>query len=475
MPAATPQRFTRESLLRAPAPAVYDWHARPGAFERLAPPWQALRIVEQSGGIDAGGRVVFDARFGPLTRRWVAVLRDAVPGECFTDEQLRGPFASWVHTHRFVADGEGTSRLVDEIAYRLPFGAAGAALGGALAERELARLFRFRHRRTRDDLTRHAAYVDRPRLVVAMSGASGLVGGALAPLLTTGGHTVKRLVRRAARPGSGEIAWYPARGALDPTALEGCDAIVHLAGENIGAARWTAPRKAAIRDSRVASTRLLCEALARMARPPGVLVAASAIGWYGASDDDRACDEQAPPGTGFLADLTQAWEAALEPARTAGIRIVALRLGVVIAAQGGALAKMLPAFRTGLGGPIGGGRQWVSWIALDDLVGIAHAALFEESWSGPINAVSPQAVRQAELAATLGRVLRRPAVLPLPAFAVRALFGEMGQELLLDGARVEPRRLLDAGFPFLHARLEDALRYELGREAAEVSTSAGVT
>ncbi len=463
MPASTTQRFTHESALRAPARAVFDWHARPGAFERLAPPWQPLQIVESSGGIGDGGRVVFDARFGPLSRRWVAVHRDVVPGERFTDEQLSGPFASWVHTHRFLEQGEGTSRLVDEVEYRLPFGAPAAALGGALAEREIARLFRFRHRRTRDDLARHTAYVDRPRLVVAMSGASGLVGGALAPFLTTGGHTVRRLVRRAARPGSGEIAWDPAGRVLDPAVLEGCDAVVHLAGENIGAARWTAARKAAIRESRVASTRLLCEALARMARPPRVLVAASAIGWYGARDDDRGLDEQGPAGTGFLADLTQAWEAALEPARAAGIRVVALRIGVVIAAQGGALAKMLPAFRAGLGGPIGGGRQWVSWIALDDLVGIAHAALFEESWNGPINAVSPQAVRQSELARTLGRVLRRPALLPLPAFAVRALFGEMGQELLLDGARIEPRRLLDAGFPFLHAALEEALRFDLGR------------
>jgi hypothetical protein len=463
MPSSATQRFIKESVLSAPARAVYDWHARPGAFERLAPPWQALRTVERSGGIANGGRVVFDSRFGPITRRWEAVHRDAVPGERFTDEQLRGPFASWVHTHRFVVEGEHASRLVDEIEYRLPLGAPGAALGGAFAEREIARLFRFRHRRTRDDLARHAAYAGHPRLMVAMSGASGLVGRALAPFLTTGGHAVRPLVRRAAAPGSGEIAWDPARGELDAAALEGCDAVVHLAGENIGAARWTPARKEAIRESRVASTRLLCEALARMARPPRVLVAASAVGWYGASDDERGLDEEAPPGHGFLAELTGAWEAALEPARAAGIRVVALRIGVVIAAQGGALAKMLPAFKAGLGGPIGGGKQWVSWIALDDLVGVAHAALFEESWSGPVNAVSPQAVRQAELARTLGRVLRRPALLPLPAFAVRSLFGEMGQELLLDGARIVPGRLAAAGFPFLHASLEQALRVELGR------------
>jgi hypothetical protein len=465
MPTTAMHRFVQESALSAPARAVYEWHARPGAFERLAPPWQALRVVERCGGIEDGGRLVFDARFGPFTRRWVAVHRDVVPGERFTDEQVRGPFAAWIHTHRFVPAGEAASRLVDEVEYRLPFGAAGAALGGAFAEREIARLFRFRHRRTSDDLARHAAYAARPRLTVAMSGASGLVGGALAPFLATGGHAVRPLVRRAAAPGSGEIAWDPARGTIDAAALEGCDAVVHLAGENIGAGRWTPARKAAIRESRVASTRLLCETLARCARPPRVLVAASAVGWYGASGGDDARDETAPAGSGFLAELTRAWEAALEPARAAGIRVVALRTGVVLAAQGGALAKMLPAFRAGAGGPIGSGRQWMSWIALDDLVGIAHAALFEESWSGPVNAVSPEPVRQAELARTLGRVLRRPALLPLPAFAVRALFGEMGQALLLDGARIVPGRLAAAGFPYLAPRLEQALRSELGREA----------
>jgi hypothetical protein len=465
MAAAAIQRFRKESTLSVPARAAYAWHERPGAFERLAPPWQELCVVDRAGGIEDGGRLVFDVRFGPFTRRWEALHRDAVRGERFTDEQVRGPFSRWIHTHRFVPEGERSSRLVDEVEYRLPFGAPGRALGGAFAEREIARLFHFRHRRTRDDLARHEAYAGRPRMNVAMTGASGLVGSALAPFLTTGGHAVRRLVRRTAAPGSNDIMWDPARGTLDAAGLAGCDAVVHLAGENIGARRWSAARKEALRASRVASTRLLCETLARLATPPRVLVAASAIGWYGSREDDEAADERTPAGTGFLAELTHAWEAALAPARAAGIRVVSLRIGVVLAARGGALAKMLPAFRAGVGGPIGSGRQWMSWIALDDLVGIAHAALYEDSWSGPINAVAPQPVRQAELARTLGRVLRRPASLPLPEVAVRALFGEMGQELLLAGARVAPGRLAAAGFPFLYPDLEGALRSELGREA----------
>lgn len=459
------RRFVADSTLPASARDVYEWHARPGAFERLAPPWQRIEVVSREGGIEDRGRVVFDARFGPLNRRWVAAHRDAVPGEGFVDEQLEGPFAAWVHTHRFLPLEEGTSRLVDEIVYRLPFGALGDAFGGATAKRELERLFRFRHRRTREDLLQHARYAERPRLTVAVTGAGGLIGSALSSFLTTGGHCVLRLVR-GAPTAADAVSWDPRRGTIDAAALEGIDALVHLAGENIGAGRWTPARKESIRRSRVEGTRLVAETVARLARPPKVVLSASAIGWYGAQADDPPRGEDAAPGTGFLAELCRDWEAAMEPARAAGLRVVTPRIGVVVSARGGALAKMLPAFRAGLGGPVGSGRQWVSWIALDDLVGILHAALFERGISGPVNAVSPEPVTNRELTRTLARVLRRPAVLPLPAAAVRAIFGEMGEELLLSSAKIEPRRLVEAGYPFLRPSLEEALRVELGREVA---------
>jgi uncharacterized protein (TIGR01777 family) len=329
-----------------------------------------------------------------------------------------------------------------------------------MLRRDLARLFAFRHRRTAQDLARHGRFAAPRHLRIALTGSSGLVGGSLRAYLSGAGHEVLPMVRRDAGPG--EIAWNPAAGTLDAGALEGLDGVVHLAGENISSSRWTAEAKARIRTSRVDGTRLLCEGLAKLKRPPRVLVSASAIGWYG-DCGDSAVDETALPGRGFLPEVCAGWEGATDAAREAGIRVVNLRIGVVLAAKGGALARMLTPFRLGMGGPVGGGRQVMSWIALDDLLGVIEAALSDSRLSGPVNATSPNPVTQAQFAKTLGSVLRRPAVAPLPAGVVRLVFGEMGQTLLLEGARVLPSRLVDAGFPFLTPELEGALRAELGR------------
>jgi uncharacterized protein len=298
---------------------------------------------------------------------------------------------------------------------------------------------------------------------VAVTGASGLVGSALAPALASAGHRVLRLVRSVATPAAAArvARWDPESGALDSSALAGVDAVVHLAGESVAGGRWTEARKRRIRSSRVDATRGLAQSLARLAPPPRVLVSASAVGYYG----DRGAEilrEQSAPGTGFLAEVCREWEAATEPAERARIRVVQLRIGMVVARRGGALAAMLTPFRLGAGGPVGSGAQWVSWIALDDLVGAILHALETESLAGAVNAVAPEPVQNRELARTLGRVLRRPAILPLPAFAARLLLGQMADELLLASARVEPARLQATGFTFGHPTLEDALRHELG-------------
>ncbi|OLC56747.1 MAG: TIGR01777 family protein [Candidatus Rokubacteria bacterium 13_1_40CM_4_69_39] len=300
---------------------------------------------------------------------------------------------------------------------------------------------------------------------VAVTGASGLVGSALVTGLTSAGHRVVRVVRGA---GAASVAgqrlarWDPESGALEPSALAGADAVVHLAGESVAGGRWTEAKKRRIRSTRVDVTRRLAEALPRLERPPRLLVSASAVGYYG----DRGSEilrEDSSPGPGFLAEVCREWEAATDPAARAGIRVVRLRIGMVLSRRGGALGAMLTPFRLGAGGPVGSGVQWVSWIAIDDLVGAILHALATESLAGPVNAVAPEPVTNRELARTLGRVLRRPALLPLPAVAARLLFGQMADELLLASARVEPARLRATGFTFRHARLEDALRHELGR------------
>lgn len=297
---------------------------------------------------------------------------------------------------------------------------------------------------------------------IAITGASGLVGTRLGTVLDAAGHRVLRLVRRQPADGAGEVFWNPATGEIDAAALEGVDAVVHLSGENLAAGRWNAARKAAILNSRVDATRLISRTLARLERIPRVLLSTSAVGWYG-DTGQKVVDEAAPHGDGFLAEVCQAWESAADPAREAGIRVVHPRIGMVLAAGGGALSKLRLPFSLGLGGPIGSGRQYMSWIALEDLMGVFQAALSEESLRGPLNAVAPGAVTNQVFVRTLGRVMRRPAVFPLPSAVVSLLFGEMGRAMLLEGQHVAPGKLQALGFEYRFPVLEEALRFELGR------------
>lgn len=311
----------------------------------------------------------------------------------------------------------------------------------------------------RDRVGRYVICERRDGMKVLVTGSTGLIGSALVPFLRAGGHEVVRLARAPLRVEESVVLWDPEAGRIEPSELEGFDAVVHLAGENI-AGRWTTEKRARIRESRIRGTRLLSETLARLERPPTVLVSASAIGYYG-DRGDELLREESPPGRGFLAEVATQWEAATEPAAQRGLRVVLLRFGIVLSPRGGALAQMLPPFRLGLGGPIGSGQQYWSWIAIDDVVRAIQHALLTETLRGPVNVVSPDPVRNREFVRTLGHVLGRPTLLPLPATAVRVLFGQMGEELLLASQRVEPIRLLASGFVFQYPELEGAFRHLL--------------
>lgn len=297
-------------------------------------------------------------------------------------------------------------------------------------------------------------------MIIAVSGSSGLVGSALVVALESRDHLVRRLVRREVVDADREIRWDPAAGQIDAAELNGVDAVVHLAGENIAGGRWTEDFKRRILDSRTQGTRLLAETLAGLDMKPSVVVSASATGYYGNRGDEEV-DELAPSGNGFLAEVCREWEAAAEPIHDAGIRLVKLRIGPVLTPQGGALAKMLPPFRLGVGGVIASGKQWFSWITLDDLASAIVFAVENDSLVGPVNAVTPCPVTNRELTKTLGRVLRRPTIFPMPAFAARLAFGEMADEMLIGGVRVAPHELARAGFPFAYPQLEPALRHLL--------------
>ena len=464
------ETFIRRVHIPAPATEVFHWHARPGAFERLTPPWESVEIIERRGGIENGGRVVLRMGLGLFSRQWIAEHCDYEAGVQFRDVQISGPFTHWEHTHRVEADGREGCMLEDRIEYALPGGSLGRVLGGAWTRQKLERLFTYRHAVTRQDVLAHDTrrnqlnYGGRP-MKVLVSGASGLVGSALIPFLTTGGHSVTRLVRKdGASGGDGEVVWAPAAGTIDQAGLEGFDAIVHLAGENIAAGRWTPERKRRIRDSRVKGTRLLCEALTQCAQPPKVFVGASAIGYYG-DRGDETLNEESGAGEGFLAEVCRDWEAATAGLTDAGIRTALLRVGIVLSPAGGALKKMLLPFQLGLGGVIGAGSQYMSCIALDDVIGVIQYAITSDEVSGPINAVCPEAVTNQEYTRTLGTVLGRPTFFPVPAFAARFVFGEMADTLLLASTRVEPRILLRTGYEFRYPQLENALRHVLGKEA----------
>ncbi|MFT5049846.1 MAG: hypothetical protein ACI8QZ_001239 [Chlamydiales bacterium] len=296
---------------------------------------------------------------------------------------------------------------------------------------------------------------------VLVSGASGLVGQALLKRLANGGRPGTKLVRSSAS--EGEVLWDPASGYIDQASIA-ADAVVHLAGENIADGRWSQSKMKAIRDSRIRGTRLLAESLARLEKPPEVLISASAIGFYG-DRGDEVLTERSPAGSGFLAEVCQEWEASTRAAQDAGIRVVHLRIGVVLARQGGALGKMLLPFKLGLGGRIGNGKQFMSWIALDDLVSAICHAVDDKRLSGPVNASAPFPVTNGDFTRTLGGVLRRPTFAAMPEFAARALIGRMADDLLLASIRVYPQILLYSEFVFGEPRLEGALRATLEKSS----------
>lgn len=288
---------------------------------------------------------------------------------------------------------------------------------------------------------------------IAISGASGLIGNALVPALGASGHEVVRLVRREPQ-GSGELGWDPAAGTIDAAGLAGVDAILNLSGATIGQ-RWTEARRREILDSRVETTSLLARTAAELDPRPSVLVCASGTGIYG-DRGDEILTEESDSGSGFLADVCRAWEAAADPAREAGVRVVNLRQGIVLSRKGGALQRMLTPFKLGAGGRVGSGKQWWSWISMDDLTS-AYAFVLQSDLGGAVNLGSPNPVTNAQFAKALGRALKRPAVMPLPALVVRTMFGEMGDEVLLGSQRALPARLLEAGFDFADPAIDAAL------------------
>ncbi|UVO12121.1 TIGR01777 family oxidoreductase [Mycobacterium sp. SVM_VP21] len=443
------------STVAAPRAEVFAWHERPGAFTRLSPPWQPMNLVSEAHSLRDGTAVL--ALPGGL--RWVAEHQpdgydpparfvDALGGHGLASLPTRATL-SWTHTHEFEDLGDGRTRVIDHVETPIP---------GAL----LRPMFVYRHRQLADDTAAHrrAQQAGLTPLTVAISGATGLVGSALAAFLSTGGHRVIRLVRHAA-DNPDERQWNPDHP--DPDLLTGIDAVIHLAGASI-AGRFTAEHRRQIRDSRIGPTRKLAELVAGTPAGPSVLICASAVGYYGYDRGDDVLTEDAERGDGFLADVVADWEGALTPAEQSGTRVVRVRTGIVQSPRGGTLRLMRPLFAAGLGGRLGSGRQWLPWIGIDDLIDIYHRALWDTGLRGPVNAVAPNPSRNVDYTKALGRVLHRPTALPVPSLGPRLLLGAQGaRELACASQRALPGRLNDAGHPFRMPELEPLLRHLLGR------------
>jgi len=450
--------LTYSSVVSAEPDEVFAWHSRPGAVTRLMPPWQPVRVAREAPSVRDGQAVL--ALPGGL--RWIAGHDPAAydPPRQFADVLLPplGTALRWRHTHMFAPARFGGTVIVDVVSTPVP-------------ARALRPMFGYRHRQLAADLAAHARAREvcpRP-LAIALTGSGGLVGSALAALLTTGGHRVIRLVRRPPRD-DGERRWRP--DDPDPELLAGADAVIHLAGAPIGG-RFTPERKREILASRTGPTRALATLAARSPGRLRAFVTASAVGFYGADRGDETLTEDTGRGDGFLADVAAAWEEAAAPAAAAGIRTVQVRTGIVQTPRGGPLRLLFPLFEAGLGGPLGGGAGWLPWIEIDDLLDIYLRAVTDPALTGPVNAVAPEQARNAEYARALGRVLGRPALIPVPAAGPRLLLGAEGaRELAQASQRVRPGVLVGAGHPFRYPGLTGALRHVLGREPGPAGAGA---
>lgn len=495
--------FERSTEIPCSAAALFRYHAAPGAFGRLSPPFDAGTVVVPLARLADGERAEIDVGLGPLTIRWVARHENVVDPATsadgaggFVDVMERGPFASWRHEHIFeplapdasAGPGGERCRLIDRITYRGPAFGLG---DGVVVERKLDAMFRHRHATTRLDAALLRA-LPAPRgsagpLRVGVTGATGLIGTEVRALLSVFGCDVVAFVRpgSSSSASSSSITWNPATGEVGANA-SGLDAVVHLAGENVGEGRLDDDKKRRVREQRVTQTTKLLDALQALPQPPRVVVAASAVGVYGDRGDD-VVDEQSPPPSGsaanFFSELCAAWEDALLAPSSAPLssssppslspplsppsgkrpwRTVALRIGIVQSPRGGALAKLAPVFSMGGGGMLGDGTGWTPPLTIDDVGAIVWRALVDDRLQGVVNAVGPAPVTQRDYAKTLGHVLHRPAILRVPRAALRLALGEFGDRIL-DSQRVVPTRLTALGHTFRHASLEDGLRHVLGR------------
>ena len=459
-------KFVYQAEHNASKKEIWDWYNSPGAFRRIMPEWEGIQPLN-AGTLTDGDETIFTVGLGPIRKKWVARHHSVTQGESFADRMIRGPFGAWNHVHRFESTGELTTTIHDDVEYKLPIHFLTGWSARFTVLPRIRQMFKYRSTRVTNDIKQIQDTDKLPRQKILVSGSTGMVGLQLCAFLETAGHDVYRLLRTKSKlpadvNSEKVIRWNDLTGEVLTGDMNGFDSVIHLAGAGIGDKRWSKKRKQLIRDSRVIPTENLSHILANLENPPKALLCGSAIGFYG-DRGSEILDENSTKGNGFLSEICSDWEKATVQAKNAGIRVVHLRTGIVVSPLGGALSKLLLPAKLGGGGPVGGGRQIQSWISLDDEIFAIHHLMMNETSEGPYNLTAPNPLSQKQFAKVLGRVIRRPAFMPLPGFMIRIMFGEMGQKLVLEGQHVKPTRLQESGFEFTHSDLESCMRNCLGR------------
>jgi len=455
--------YTKEILIPAETEDVFEYHEREGALGRLTPPWEYAELLNRPMGINAGTVVELKVGAGPVKINWVSKHTEYDKNRYFKDIMVKGPFKKFEHSHYFT-EQNGSTLMKDRVEFEAPLAPIGN-VSLPFFKSKLQKMFKYRQDVLFNDFSFNnflkQKFGDGVKGKVVVSGANGQIGRNLVPYLQVSGYDVTRLVRKKSLICTDDACWDPKLGSIDHC-FDGVDTVIHLAGEHITQGRWTDERKQNIIESRVGGTKLIVDTIANLENPPKVLICASAVGFYG-DNGDKPVDEKDEKGEGFIADVCSMWEEAARPAIEKGIRVVFARIGVVLSPDGGALRQFLLPFNVGLGGYMGDGSHYLSWIGMDDALYSFRYIIENKEINGAVNIVSPENITHKEFAKTLGRVLKRPSFVRIPAPAINFVFGQMGKEVFLSGSKVEPTVLENNGFIFTYPCLENCLRHILGR------------
>ena len=459
--------FVKRVELSSNVEDVFEYHEREGALERLIPPWSSLQVIKRDKDLKDASIVILRLNVGPIGIRWIAQHSGYIQNRQFKDKMIKGPFRYWLHTHSFAPNEVNNCIMEDRIDYSLPFGFSDIDLFNNRIRENLSQLFYYRHHILKNDMNLYKLVRNNRGKKILLTGSTGLIGSALVPFLNTvGDHHVTRMVRPSSiyrNNNSYAVKWDPDKGKIDINDLEGYDIIIHLSGENIFG-RWSDSKKRKLIESRINTTRLLCDSLVKLKNPPSTLICASAIGIYGDRGNDVLTEETPPAGSGFLSVLCQKWEEATASVKSVGMRLINARFGMVLTPKGGILKKLVEPSIFKFGMKMGSNNQYISWISIEDVLGSILYSIGDSSIKGPVNFVSPNPMKMSDFTRILSDVLKNKFIIPIGTRTLKPVFGELADDVISSSSFVLPKKLSIAGYPFMNTDLENTLRFLLGRQ-----------